>query len=295
MGIGERGQNAAGMRERIVSVSAAPYDGYDPAEAFESLARLGASHVEPAFIVGYTEPFDESAFTPERASAYRRLIEASGLGCIAMSSHIDLGLPDAVEVFTGRMRFASAIGARIVATNAAARSREAVFFANMEVLLRRAEDLDVVIALENPGDGSDNLLNTAEDGLALVRRFGSDGIGLNYDAANTASHRPDLGDFAGDAIRAMPACVHIHVKDLVRRDSGWHFTAIGDGTIGCARILDAARGTPSMPVSLELPLRLHRRPDAQPVRRAEPVPIAEIEDAVRRSLAFTRAALGDGR
>lgn len=290
METGEEGQEAGGRR--IVSVSAAPYDGYAPDEAFESLARVGATHVEPAFIVGYTEPFDESAFSSERAHAYRRLIETSGLGCVAMSSHIDLGLPGAVDVFTGRMRFAAAIGARIVATNAAARIREAGFFRNMEVLLHRAEEIGVTIALENPGDGSDNLLDTADDGLALVRRFGSDHLGLNYDAANTASHRPGLGDFAGDAIRAMPACVHIHVKDLVRRETGWHFTAIGEGTIGCDRILEAARERPGMPVSLELPMRLHRRPDAQPVRRAEPVPLREIEDALSRSLAFTRAALG---
>ncbi|KQQ87625.1 sugar phosphate isomerase/epimerase family protein [Aureimonas sp. Leaf324] len=287
---GER-QSATAARERIISVSAAPYDGYDPAEAFESLARVGATHVEPAFIVGYTEPFDESAFAPAQATAYRRLSEASGLACTAMSSHIDLGLPDAVEVFTGRMRFAGAIGARIIATNAAARARQAAFFANMDVLLRRAEEIGLTIALENPGDGSDNLLDTAADGLALVRRFGSDRLGLNYDAANTASHRPALGDFAGDAIVAMPACVHIHVKDLVRRESGWHFTPIGEGTIGCARILEAARDRPSMPISLELPLRLHRRPDAQPVRRPEPVPLAEIEDALRRSLATVRSAL----
>ncbi|KTQ96473.1 hypothetical protein NS226_07815 [Aureimonas ureilytica] len=285
----EPGQNNADARGRIVSVSAAPYDGYSPAEAFESLARIGATHVEPAFIVGYTEPFDESAFAPDRASVYRRLIEEQGLGCVAMSSHIDLGLSTAVEVFTGRMRFAAAIGARIIATNAAARVRQDAFFAHMDLLLRRAEDLGVVIALENPGDGSDNLLNTAEDGLALVRRIGSDHLGLNYDAANTASHRPTLQDFADDAIAAMPACVHIHVKDLVRRETGWHFTAIGEGTIGCERILKAARA--AMPVSIELPLRLHRGPDAQPVRRAERVPLPEIEKVVARSLATVRTAL----
>ncbi|MBB3937312.1 sugar phosphate isomerase/epimerase family protein [Aureimonas phyllosphaerae] len=287
----DAGRDTAVNAGRIVSVSAAPYDGYEPAEAFDSLARLGATHVEPAFIVGYTEPFDEAVFTDGRAGAYRRLIEASGLDCFAMSSHIDLGLPDAVDVFSGRMRFARAIGARIVATNAAARAHELAFLRNMESLLRLADELDVAIALENPGDGSDNLLNTAADGLALVRRFGRERLGLNYDAANTASHRPALEDFAADAIEAMPACIHIHVKDLVRDDNGWHFTAIGEGTIGCGRILDACRERPALPVSLELPLRLHRRPDAQPVRRSEPVPLPEIETALARSLTFVRDKL----
>ena len=47
---------------RIISVSAAPYDGHAVEEMLESLARCGVRHVEPAFIVGYTEPFDETAW-----------------------------------------------------------------------------------------------------------------------------------------------------------------------------------------------------------------------------------------
>ena len=51
------------MKSRIISVSAAPYDGYDFPRVLDSLA---------AFIVDYTEPFDESAFTAEQA---RQLID----------------------------------------------------------------------------------------------------------------------------------------------------------------------------------------------------------------------------
>jgi len=57
-------------RDRIVSISGAPYDGYPAPHMFESLARIGATHVEPAYIVGYTEPFDESSFTDERGAEY---------------------------------------------------------------------------------------------------------------------------------------------------------------------------------------------------------------------------------
>ncbi|KQT83840.1 hypothetical protein ASG48_10590 [Aurantimonas sp. Leaf443] len=288
---GNRPLGAVALSGRIVSVSAAPYDGHPLPVALESLARIGASHVEPAFIVGYTEPFDETAFLPSRVAAYRRALREAGLGCHAVSSHIDLGLPDAVEVFTGRLAFAADIGARIICTNAAARAREGAFRRNMDILLRRAEGFDVVIALENPGDGSDNLFNVAADGLDLVRRFASPYLKLNYDAANTASHRPMLADFAGDAIEALPASAHAHIKDLIREEAGWFFTAIGRGTIGCDRILAALRDYPDLPVSIELPSRIHRGPDARPLRQAMPVPLAAIERDLAASLEAVTARL----
>jgi len=100
------------MGNRIVSISAAPYDGYPFPQVLESLARCGVRDVEPAFIVGYTEPFDETAFTPENARQYAKWLVARGIACHAFSSHIDLGRPDAVEVFKGRMDFAARLGAR---------------------------------------------------------------------------------------------------------------------------------------------------------------------------------------
>ncbi len=282
---------------RIVSFSAAPYDGYDFPEALESLAACGVTHVEPAFIVGYTERFDESAFSADKASRHAGWLADSGLACFAFSSHIDLGRADAVEVFKGRMDFAAALGARIINTNAAARDKEEAFLRNIEPLLRHAERLDMVIGLENPGDGSDNLINTAQDGIDLLRRLGHERLRMNYDAANTASHRP--ADRPGgvnpadDALLALPYCGHVHIKDLNVTPDGYFFTAIGQGDIDCQRILHALAGG-MLNLSVEMPLRLHRGPDARPQRRAAPVPRAEIEAAVRASLAFVQANI-DGR
>jgi sugar phosphate isomerase/epimerase len=279
------------LSDRTVSVSTAPYDGHPFEAALESLAACGARHVEPAYIVGYTEPFDESAFTAAETERHRRMIEASGLGCRAVSSHIDLGNADAVEVFSGRMRFARGIGADFILTNAAVVSNAAPFERHLEALLRLAEELGLVIALENPGDGRDNLMNTAAEGLALIARFDTPHLRLNYDAANTCSHRPGV-DPAEDAVLSLPGCGHMHLKDVHRTDKGWFFTPIGDGDIDVARIFAGLRAHPDLPVSLELPLRLHRGPDAQPIRRSQPLPIKEIEAAITRSLQVIGAALG---
>ena len=35
----------------------------------DSLVSCGVTHVEPAFIVGYTEPFDESAFNATQSQS----------------------------------------------------------------------------------------------------------------------------------------------------------------------------------------------------------------------------------
>ena len=59
-------------RGRVVSINGAPFDGHPVPQMLESLARIGATHLEPAFIVGYTEPFDESSFTEARSIEYAR-------------------------------------------------------------------------------------------------------------------------------------------------------------------------------------------------------------------------------
>jgi sugar phosphate isomerase/epimerase len=274
---------------RIVSVSAAPFDGYPFPRLLESLAAIGATHVEPAFIVGYTEPFDESAFTATEARQHEAWLKDAGLGCHAFSSHIDLGRPDALDVFRGRMDFARAIGARVINTNAAARSNERRFFTNIAQLAAHAEKLDMWIGLENPGDGSDNLLNTAADAAALLVRIDHPRVGLNYDAGNTISHRPGV-DTVADALAAMPHCVHTHVKDVRVNGDGYFFTPLGDGQVGCAAIVEAVAMT-SLDVSIEIPMRLHRGPDAKPSRAAYRVPLGDIEAVLRPALQFVRQRL----
>lgn len=274
---------------RIVSISAAPYDGYEPLRMLESLASIGATHVEPAFIVGYTEAFDESAFTPAQTQQWRHWLAASGIACHAFSSHIDLGRDDAVEVFRGRMDFARALGAEVINTNASARRLKKRFFTNIEVLARHAETIGLKIGLENPGDGSDNLLNTASDGPALLADIGHPMVGLNYDAGNTISHRPGVIP-ADDALAAMPLCVHTHIKDVRADANGYFFTQLGQGSIDCARILRSVAQT-DLNLSIEIPLRLHRLSNAQPSRAPYRVPLGDIEAVLKPALAFVRDQL----
>ena len=274
---------------RAVSISAAPYDGYEFPVVLDSMARCGVRHVEPAFIVGYTEPFDEGTFAPANARQYRAWLDGSGLGCHAFSSHIDLGRTDAVDVFKGRMDFAAALGAAVINTNAAVRSSRGRFLDNIGPLAEHAASLGLTIGLENPGNGEDNLMNDAAEGLALIDALDLPSVRLNYDPGNTVSHRPDRIDAAADAVTALPGCAHFHLKDVRADESGWRFTVPGRGDIDCATIMDALARHPHLPFAVELPLRMRRGRDAQPIRRPERVPLAEIETAIRDCLAYVRS------
>jgi sugar phosphate isomerase/epimerase len=279
------------MTDRIISISGAPYDGHPVPAMLASMAACGATNVEPAFIVGYTEVFDESAFTPAQARQWVSWLADSGMACDAFSSHIDLGRDDAVEVFRGRMDFARALGVRVINTNAAARKLKKRFFANIEVLARHAQDIGLQIGLENPGDGSDNLLNTASDAAALLADIGHACVGLNYDAGNTISHRPGVVVPADDALAAMGLCLHTHIKDVRSDANGFFFTPLGQGSIDCARILRAVAKT-ELNLSIEIPLRLHRLANAQPARAPYRVPLGDIEAVLKPALAFVRQHLG---
>jgi sugar phosphate isomerase/epimerase len=287
------------VTNRIISLSSVPYDGYDFPRALESMAACGVTHVEPAFIIGYSEQINENAFTADKARQYAAWLNDAGIGCFAFSSHnIDFAHADVVDVFRGRMDFAARLGAKIINTTAANRCNSAEYFQNIDVLARHAEQLGIIIGLENPGDGVDNLVNTAADGIALLKKLGHECIKLNYDAGNTISHRPlqQAGgvDPAADALLAMPYCAHVHIKDVhVGADGCYFFTPIGKGDIDCATIVHAVAKT-DLNLTIEMPLRLHRLPTKQPQRRSDPLPLAEVEAAIRESLQFVEQHLAIG-
>src|ERR1700755_52192 len=101
---------------RIISISTAPYDGYEVPAILDSIASRGRTHVDPAYIVGYTEPLEEGSFNEAEAERFAVWLKQSGLGCFAFSSHIDLGSDEADQIFARRMDFAAGLGAKGIHT-----------------------------------------------------------------------------------------------------------------------------------------------------------------------------------
>ena len=275
-----------------ISVSTVAYDGYGLDRACESLARLGAAHVEPVFATAFDGKGAAPGFSPAEAATTASLIAGSGLACHAMTMPFDLGALRAAPAMLRRMEFARRVGARVVNVLAPRRRKERAFLANIEEIVRQAGSLGVRLGLENPGDGVASVMDTAADAARLVERFGAASVGVNYDLGNRATHAPDQ-DPVQDAVEALPHCINLHLKDLRRTPQGWFFTAIGHGEIDCAGLLDAVQALGSPPtVTIELPLRLHRRPDATLSRARYRAPLADIEAAIDVSLRYVRQRLG---
>jgi sugar phosphate isomerase/epimerase len=280
--------------DRILSISTAAFDGYDLSVAMDEISRLGVRSVEVAFIQGYTDPFGEEVFGPGNAGRINRLLSETGLSCFAFSAHLNLVTEQSAEIFKRRMEFAREIGAKVIVTNAGPKQEEKAFMKNMETLSGAAESLDLIIGLENPGDGRENIVNSGKDGARVVREIGSEWVKLNYDFGNLVSHlfervRPeeDYGD-------ALEDSVHLHIKDVKADEQGWHFTEIGKGSIDYESIFRHLESRNRfLPVSLEIPLRVTRARDASPRRMASPVPLDEIRRVLKGSLDFVTRMLGE--
>jgi sugar phosphate isomerase/epimerase len=163
---------------------------------------------------------------------------------------------------------------------------------NITELGQTAAGLRMVIVLENPGDGKANVMDSGEPAAKLIEEIGQENVKINYDFGNLLSHcfekiRPEQ-----DYKYVRDCAVHYHIKDVAFNDFGWYFTEIGKGTINYQKILkELAALSEPVPISLEIPLRIRRAPDASPRRASQPVDLAEIRKVMERSVDFVKTTL----
>lgn len=278
------------MRE--VALSTVAYDGHDLDVALASAAALGFDAVELAHIEGYADSIDDAVFGEEEGARAAALLRAHGLRCSAVSAHIDLADPRAVARMLARIRYAAAVGARRVVTNAASAARGQDFEATVRALLPHAERLGVALCLENPGSGVPSVLDDGAAAAAILGRLDHPLVRLNYDFANALSHFPWRFAAEADFVQALPWLAQLHLKDVKRGPAGdFSFPALGDGEVDFAAVFRALEPAPAVALSLELPLRLRRRPGGQPWRLPAPLPLPEIEAIVARSRRYLLALL----
>ncbi|MBZ9734535.1 MULTISPECIES: sugar phosphate isomerase/epimerase family protein [unclassified Mesorhizobium] len=254
--------------------------------AIGEIALAGAIHVEPAFIRGYVD-FEEGMFTTTNASRLRATAEAAGLGIKAVSAHLDLSGPDAVDALSRRIAFAAGLGASSLITNAGPMTKRAGIRKAIDAVLPRLEQSGVALALENPGHGRGDLLGNARMGASFVRDIGSRLVRLNHDAGNVFTYSHEATQPAEDIATAIDTIGHAHLKDVVSRDAGWTFCALGEGAVDYLKYWRML--PPALPVSIEMPLRLERPQRRDPQRRKTPVDIPTIRATLQRSLRFVNS------
>jgi sugar phosphate isomerase/epimerase len=278
--------------QRQISVSTVVFEGYPIDHAFEELSRLGIKLVEPAYIKGYMD-FSEEDFGDTAIAAMTKKLTTHGLTSIAISAHMDSGNPDASEMLARRIRFTAGIGARYTITNSTTTDRRENLQKTLEENLRLAENMGIIIALENPGQGPTNLMVDGQTGVELVRSFNSPWLRMNYDTANAftcteSSTRPEQ-----DIDHALPVTGHMHLKDVIRHEGRWRYVAIGSGELDYNVILSKLTGRPDIPLTLELPLRLNRVFNREFERNPDVSSLQDIKTAIRNSWNSCATAFGD--
>lgn len=275
-----------------ILISTAAYDGYDLATAFKEISRAGVDLVEIAFIEGYTDPFSEDYFNDDNAAKIITLLAAHNLKCLSFSSHVDLSRDGIVEVFKNRMTFAKALGSKYIVSNAAPLQNKNQFMLNIKKLGQTATGLDMIIVLENPGDGKANVMDSGEQAANLIEEIDQESVKINYDFGNLLSHCFEKIRPEEDYKFVRDCAVHYHIKDVASDDRGWYFTEIGKGTIDYRRILkELATLSEPVPISLEIPLRIRRAADASPRRASQTVDLAEIRRVMTGSVNFVKQAI----
>ena len=275
-----------------ILISTAAYDGYDLATAFKEISRAGVDLVEIAFIEGYTDPFTEDYFNDDNAAKITTLLAKHNLTCLSFSSHVDLSRDGIVEVFKNRMAFAKKLGSKYIVSNAAPLQNKSRFMQNIKELGQTAAGLNMVIVLENPGDGKANVMDSGAAAANLIEEIGHENVRVNYDFGNLLSHCFDKIRPEEDYKFVRDCAVHYHIKDVASDDSGWYFTEIGKGIVDYHKILkELAALSQPVPISLEIPLRIRRAPDASPRRASQPVHLAEIRRVMTGSVIFVKQAL----
>jgi len=277
-----------------VAINTLAFHGYPLDTALEEIAQL-AHDVEPVYISKYDPTLREEYFTENNAHALLQRLEGLRLKVTSMASHMDLGQPESVDVFRRRMEFAKAIGARVILTNASQRSREAAFFRNIERLAAHTEKLDLVIALENPGDGQDQLLDTGIDGVGILKKLGSDRIRLNYDFCNVFTYSQTRRRPEQELELVLPYVCHLHLKNVKPLDRGWAVCGLDEGVINYRNLFQQFPALSSIPMSIELPLRFGF--DAQfhfALRETRATPsLQSIRTVLKSSLDYLTATLGN--
>jgi sugar phosphate isomerase/epimerase len=277
-----------------IVISTAAYDGYDLAVAFKEISEAGIDLVEIAFIEGYMDPFNEGYFNGENAEKILSLLAEHGLNCLSFSCHMDLSKQGVVDILENRMTFAKNVGSKYIISNAAPIQNRDRFLKNIRKLGRLAQQMGLMIALENPGDGKPNVMDSGKPAARMIEEIGLDSVRINYDFGNLLSHcfekiRPEQ-----DYLLVRDVTAHYHIKDVASDDTGWYFTPIGRGTIDYKSILRQLADFPtSAPLSLEIPLRIRRAVDASPRRAVSPVDLREIRQVLRESVAYVKRCLAE--
>ena len=274
----------------VISINTLAYEGYDLTIALQEIAKIGASHVELGFTRGFTEGLTEAHFSEASAQKINRLISDLDLSCIALSAHIDLTTEAAVDELKRRIDFGKRLGEKIVNTKVGAKSGRQQLEKNIEPIADYAESMNIIIGLENPAEGTDQIIASGKTGAEIVKIIGSDFIKLNYDFGNAFTYSKGKVDPVQDYKEALPYACHLHLKDLKKSSNGWDFTQIGEGVVSYDIILKGlVEEKKLLPLSIEQLFIYTATKDLIVQRKAKAPLLSQISMSLKASLNYVNS------
>jgi sugar phosphate isomerase/epimerase len=276
----------------VLSINTLAYEGYGLATALQEIAKIGASHVELGFTRGWTEGLTEAHFSRASAVEINRLLSDLGLSSIALSAHIDLTTEDSVDEIKRRIDFGKRLGVKIVNTKVGARSGRKGFEKNIEPIADYAASMNIIIGLENPSEGTDQIITCGKTGAEVVKEIDSEFIKLNYDFGNAFTYSKGGVDPASDYKEALPHACYLHLKDMKKINGRWVFAQIGDGVVGYGRILKEMVHEKSMlPLSIEHLFIYNASQDLVVQRKARAPELSQISMSLKASYDFVNRSI----
>lgn len=254
--------------------------GYPLEDALAMTREAGFEYTEIASIVGSCEHLKPEEMNAETAAGVKALLERYRLKTYAFSGHGDLTDEKQLDDFLIKMRFASAVGAKIINTNSGPLSRKAEFWQAIRKIIPLAEELNLTVCLESHGD----IIDTAKNAAQTLREIGHPLIRLNYDTGNAYYHAWGGIDLAEDLKYGLPYLAHIHLKDICLEGDRAYYRPIGAGDLDFRAIFQVLRslGKP-VPCGLEIPVYMQGTRGAL-AGTAAPLPRESIAAAVETSL-----------
>lgn len=262
-----------------LSISLAAYDGYEMPQALDSVASLEAGHVEVAYIASGAS-FDASPFAASSARKISGWLRASGLDCNVVCADTHLADPEALTCLQRWLDFTAEVGAAMLVVPTTQHRSHRRALAHLQAVSDQVMSLGLQMAVATAGATD---AKNGDDALSLWTQARLPWLGLDFQTSQALLAQSKDG-VSGQFIALQQHCTHVRLSDW-RNQNGWFPVSLGEGDVGCDRLLQAIAKQPVM-LSLDLPLRSYYNRAGEIRRAPYRLPIPDIEAALSNSLAF---------
>ncbi|WP_439257725.1 sugar phosphate isomerase/epimerase family protein [Lonepinella sp. BR2271] len=278
------------MSSLKLSVNTSIYDGYDIETTLSSIKKCGFNFFELAYNQGYVGNLTQQLFSQQHADEINQLKNKYQLDTYALGCTMDLSVENFYEIFSPRIYFAHAIGAKFLNVCTCKAENKAELIKNLKSIQPILSETGCILCLENGGDKNFNAFITLEDGLDILQQLDDEHYSINFDAGNMVTYDKSL-DVITQSISAIEHSKHFHLKDVKVINDQFHFPAItGEGLISYDKIIPQLIKQ-DIPCGIEIPLRMYRKADATPIRQEEPIDLNIIENTLLSSRQYIQQHL----